>query len=108
METLPVWFWSIYYFFILGTLVMSLISIFRKRNAILSAITFLFSIIAPVIVFGIAIGRPSGSNEISFIFSEAISGNFWAIFVIFVFCEMLFWWIKKLYSDICNKHSSNS
>ena len=108
METLPIWFWGIYYFFILVTLVMSLISIFRKRNTILSAITFLFSLIAPVIAFGIAIGRPSGNNEISFIFNEAISGNFWAIFVILIFCEMLFWWIKKLYSNNFHKHSSNT
>jgi hypothetical protein len=97
METLPFWFWILYYLFILSTLVMSIIHLFRKRNVLFSTVALLLSIIIPVSSLFFSIGRPEG-NEFGFMFQQAFAGSLWALFLLAGHLIMIIWWIKKIFT----------
>lgn len=95
-ETLPSWFWIIYYLFLLATLVTALINIFRMRRKSLSVITIVLTVSIPIISIVNSIGREKGVNEFEHLVTQFQQGSLWSIYVIIAFLYLLVWWIMIL------------
>ena len=92
-ETLPDWFWMIYYVVLLLTLGTAVFSIVRKKMRKLSGLVIFFTIlIVPVGVIN-SIGRAHGMNEFEHIVHYLQQGAIWAIFLVFMHVFIVVWWV---------------
>jgi hypothetical protein len=62
-ETLPNWFWVLYYLFLLSTLGTAIYSIVKKKGKILPFLTIVFTVTIPIVAFINSIGRAEEMNE---------------------------------------------
>ncbi|SIS52128.1 hypothetical protein [Salimicrobium flavidum] len=96
-ETLPSWFWAIYYLFLLITLGATIFSI-RKRELIgLSVVAIMITIIAPTVSLLNSIGRARGMNEFEHLVSQLQQGAIWSILVVIGYLFLLVWWAFFLF-----------
>jgi hypothetical protein len=111
METLPNWFWMIYYLIILLTLVSGIINWVRRIYSPLAAITIILSLLIPLVGFLYSIGRPEGVNEFEYVMAQFQMRNIWSAFIVFVHIYFIIWgfiflngwhYVKKLapYKDM--------
>jgi len=96
-ETLPTWFWVIYYLFLLTTLGSSIYSIIIKRMKVLSIITIIIAITVPIISLVNSIGRQEGINEFEHLISHLMQGSFWSIYTSCGYLFFFVWWFLFLY-----------
>lgn len=101
-ETLPNWFWVLYYLFLLATLGTAIYSIVKKKGKILSFVTLTFSVILPIIALINSIGRADGMNEFEHLISQLQQGAIWSIFTIVGYLFLLVWWFY-FYSKVKTK-----
>lgn len=97
METLPNWFWILYYLFLLITLGTAIFSIVKRKMTNLAMIAIIFTIIIPIITLANSIGRAEGTNEFEHILSQFQQGAVWSIIAIIGYIFLLVWWILFLF-----------
>ena len=97
-ETLPDWFWILYYLFIITTFVTSIYYAVRKRNKLFSIFTAIVTIITPFLSFLYAIGRSDGLNEWEYIAIGLQEGSLWAITVTAAHLITIAWWFFFFYN----------
>ncbi|MGG0793304.1 hypothetical protein ABE137_04770 [Brevibacillus laterosporus] len=95
MTTMPLWFWVLYYLFILITIILTIVCMIKKKHTLFSAVTLIFSVLAPIVFFLHALTRGYG-NEIEFFFTKFCSGEFWAIFGVVALVEIGYWYFLLL------------
>ncbi|PEY99551.1 hypothetical protein CN326_23270 [Bacillus sp. AFS018417] len=95
-ESLPTWFWSVYYIFLLLAFVTALYSLFKKKEKWLSASVVLTTLLVPFVSLLYSIGRPEGKNEAEHLIDELKRGEPWSILVIVGYMLILFWFIRPL------------
>ncbi|WP_068794291.1 hypothetical protein [Brevibacillus laterosporus] len=93
METLPNWFWIIYYLFLLATLKTALFSIVKKQVLrIVSSFTIIFVCTIPFIGLIHSIERQDGLNEFEYFRGQLQQGEMWTIYSIVGYVYLLVWW----------------
>jgi hypothetical protein len=95
-ETLPNWFWGIYYLFFLITLGVAIHSISKNKLISISIITICVSISVPIVCLINSIGRAYGLNEFEHFITQIKQGSIWSIFVTIGFIYLLIWWVVIL------------
>ncbi|MBX9975206.1 hypothetical protein [Cytobacillus firmus] len=91
-ETLPNWFWIIYYLFLLTTLGTAIYSLAKNRNKILSILAIVFIIFIPIVSIVNSIDRAEGMDEFEYLVSQLQQGANWSIFTIIGYLYLLVWW----------------
>ncbi len=91
-ESLPNWFWVIYWLSLLMTLGAGLFSVTRKKMKTMSNITILFTLTIPVISLLNGIARPAGTNEFEHLVIHLQQGSMWSIFTVTGYLFLLVWW----------------
>ncbi|MCR8966079.1 hypothetical protein O0550_23315 [Brevibacillus halotolerans] len=93
METLPNWFWIIYYLFLLTTLKTALSSLVKKQVLrIVSSFTIIFVCTIPLIGLIHSIERQDGLNEFEYFRGQLQQGEMWTIYSIVGYVYLLVWW----------------
>ncbi|PPA81224.1 hypothetical protein C4A76_23960 [Brevibacillus laterosporus] len=93
METLPNWFWIIYYLFLLATLKTTLSSLVKKQVLrIVSSFTIIFVCTIPFIGLIHSIERQDGLNEFEYFRGQLQQGEMWTIYSIVGYVYLLVWW----------------
>lgn len=92
MQTLPGWFWIIYYIFLCLSLISGMINWVRQRLSALSALTIILSLLVPTVSFVYTVGRTMGLNEFEYIFAQMKTRDIWAIFLTAGYLYLLVWW----------------
>jgi hypothetical protein len=95
-ETLPNWFWAIYYLFILTTLGTAIFSVVRKKMKIISVVAIILTVTVPIISLINSMGRTEGMNEFEHLVSQLQQGSIWSIYTIVGYAFLLVWWILFL------------
>lgn len=98
-ETLPNWFWVIYYLFLLTTLGTAIFSVIRKKMISLSILTIIFAVTVPIISLINSIGRTEEMNEFEHLISQLQQGAIWSIFIIIGYLFLLVWWFLFLFKS---------
>ncbi len=105
-ETLPRWFWIIYFLFLLITLGVAVYSLLKRKLFVMSSFTIMFVITIPVISFINSIERHDGLNELDYFIEQLQQGETWTIYSSIGYIYLLIWWglfiIKKrtTYSEL--------
>ncbi|MFB0832662.1 hypothetical protein ACEU2D_24115 [Brevibacillus laterosporus] len=93
METLPNWFWIIYYLFLLATLKTALFSLVKKQVLrIVSSFTIIFVCTIPFIGLIHSIERQDGLNEFEYFRGQLQQGEMWTTYSIVGYVYLLVWW----------------
>ncbi|TFE02342.1 hypothetical protein [Jeotgalibacillus salarius] len=101
-ETLPGWFWVIYYGFLAVTFFTAVIRIGRRKKFVMEILVLLLVVAIPVVglLFSADSIRFAEQNEFEFFLSQLQQGAVWAIFIIVGYCVILTWWgslwVKKV------------
>ncbi|RHW39060.1 hypothetical protein D1B31_13950 [Neobacillus notoginsengisoli] len=95
-ETLPSWFWIMYYLFLLVTLAAGIVNVFRNRLAVLSVFAIALTITIPIIGLINSIGREDGMNEFEHLVAQLQLGSLWAIYVAMGLFYLLIYWAVLL------------
>ncbi|WP_243291787.1 hypothetical protein [Bacillus sp. FJAT-47783] len=96
-ETLPNWFWAIYYLFLFTTLGTAIFSFIKKKRNILSIVAIAFTVTIPIISLINSIGRPEGMHELEHLVSQLQQGAIWSIISIIGYLFLLVWWVLFLF-----------
>ncbi len=96
LETLPNWFWAIYYIILISTLAAGIFSIIRKKIRALSVLTIVFTLTVPIISFLNSIGRGEGMNEFEHFISQLQQGTIWSIYTTIGYIFIVVWWVLFL------------
>lgn len=99
-ETLPNWFWIIYYLFLFTTLGTAIYSMKSKKIKGLSILTIVFTVTIPIISLINSIERMKGLNEFEHLVSQLQQGAYWSIFVIIGVLHILLWWVIFLWKNM--------
>lgn len=98
-ETLPDWFWALYYLFFLATLGTAIFSVVKNKQRGLSILTIVFTVTIPMISLINSIGRVEGMNEFEHLFSQLRQGAVWSIFTVIGYIFLLVWWVLILFKS---------
>ncbi|UOQ50183.1 hypothetical protein MUN88_09060 [Gracilibacillus caseinilyticus] len=96
-ETLPNWFWTIYYIFLLATLGTAIFRFFNKHDKILSIVCIIFTLTIPIVSFFYSFGRARGMNEFEHLLNQFFQGAVWSIFTLIGYLFLLIWWSLFLF-----------
>jgi len=91
-ETLPKWFWAIYYLFLATTLGTAIFSVIKMKMKTVSIVAIVFTVTVPIISLIKSIGRAEGMNEYEHFVSHLQQGSIWTIFAITGYLYLLVWW----------------
>lgn len=97
-ETLPPWFWLLYYTVLLATLIASIINVARKKHVTSSLVSTVFAFTIPVVAIFNSIGRDPGINEFEHLVSRLQQGEMWSIYVCVGYLFIGAWWLVLLRS----------
>ncbi|OPA78718.1 MULTISPECIES: hypothetical protein [Paenibacillus] len=95
-ETLPNWFWALYYLFLLTTLGTAVFIVIRKKIRSLSMVAIVFTVTIPIIGLINSIGRAEGINEFEHLIIQLQQGAIWSIYIILGNLFLLLWWVLFL------------
>ncbi|KEK24293.1 hypothetical protein [Bacillus gaemokensis] len=95
-ETLPNWFWAIYYSFLLTTLGTAIFCVIRKKMKSLSTLAICFAITVPIISLIHSIGRAEGMDEFEHLINGLQQRSIWSIFATIGYLFLFVWWILFL------------
>ncbi|MCA1055774.1 hypothetical protein LCM10_12325 [Rossellomorea aquimaris] len=99
-ETLPQWFWVIYYSFILLTIGGAIYSIKLKRHVWVPLFTILVALSIPVV--GIINGietRMENQDELEQWIFHLKHGSSWAYYLLFGYLYLCGWWVSMVRSN---------
>lgn len=91
MESLSNWFLVLYLIFLFFSLITGLIGLIRQWFSNLSAITIVFSLLAPLASLIFVAQRPSNSTVYEYVLSQLQAGDLWAIFITVLFLYLIAW-----------------
>ncbi|WP_078379744.1 hypothetical protein [Sutcliffiella halmapala] len=92
-ETLPSWFWFIYYLFLFATFGTAVSSLIKKRLVIYSFIVFVLVLTIPVNGMINGIERGPGLNELEHLIQSFQQREGWSLFIVTGFVILFIWWI---------------
>ncbi|MFZ3591256.1 hypothetical protein ACOI1C_18940 [Bacillus sp. DJP31] len=95
-ETLPTWFWIIYYLCLLTSLGTAIFSVIRKKIIGLSIIAIFLTMTVPLISFLNSMGRAEGLNEFEHLVNHLQQGSVWSFYTILGYVYLLIWWVLLL------------
>ncbi|TCN26516.1 hypothetical protein [Mesobacillus foraminis] len=102
-QTLPAYVWVFYYIFILATLGLAILNIFRKKLAVSSVTVIVVTITVPIISVMNTIGRGESVNEFEHLVHHLQQGSAWAMYALIGYLYLIFYWglflFKKRKSD---------
>ena len=96
METLPNWFWTLYYLVLLITVGAAIFYVVHRRLKGLSILAIVFALTIPVISIINSIGRTEGMDEFEYLVSQFQQGAIWTVFVIIGYLYLIVWWVLFL------------
>ncbi len=102
-ETLPNWFWTIYYLFLLVTLGTALLSVIKRKMSRLSFIAIVLTLAIPLVSLINSIGRPEEMNEFEYLVSQLQQGAIWSVFVMVGYLFLIVWWGLFLFKSKAKK-----
>ena len=102
-ETLPNWFWTIYYLFLLVTLGTALLSVIKRKMSRLSFIAIVLTLIIPLVSLINSIGRPEEMNEFEYLVSQLQQGAIWPVFIMVGYLFLIVWWGLFLFKSKAKK-----
>ena len=102
-ETLPNWFWTIYYLFLLVTLGTALLSVIKRKMSRLSFIAIVLTLIIPLVSLINSIGRPEEMNEFEYLVSQLQQGAIWSVFIMVGYLFLIIWWGLFLFKSKAKK-----
>ena len=102
-ETLPNWFWTIYYLFLLVTLGTALLSVIKRKMSRLSFIAIVLTLAIPLVSLINSIGRPEEMNEFEYLVNEFQQGAIWSVFVMVGYLFLIVWWGLFLFKSKAKK-----
>ncbi len=95
-ETLPGWFWEIYYLFFLITAGTAVFRLARSKSRRMSVAAMLLALVIPLVSLWNSIGRAEGTNEYEHFVMELLQGSLWALFVFAGYVFLFAWWAMLL------------
>jgi hypothetical protein len=96
-ETLPNWFWALYYLFLLITLGATILSILKRKLIGLSILAMMISVTVPIISLLSSTDRAEGMNEFEHFLGQLQQGAIWSVLVVFGYLFLLVWWALFLF-----------
>lgn len=90
-ESMPNWFWGIYYLFLLSSLLIGVLSFIRNKNRTVSIIAIIFAITTPLLCIVNSIERAPGLNEFEYLFIQLQKASLWAIYSVIGNLYLLIW-----------------
>ncbi|WP_260412590.1 hypothetical protein [Alkalihalobacillus sp. TS-13] len=98
-ETLPGWFWTIYYIFLLTTLGLAIFRVIKQKSKFFPLLVIVISLTTPCVTLINSIGRARGRNEFEHFLNQLQGGTFWSLFTIlghlFLVGSLFFFFIKS-------------
>ncbi|MFC7786439.1 MULTISPECIES: hypothetical protein [unclassified Rossellomorea] len=91
-QTLPQWFWLLYYSLILLTIASVFFSIQNQRDIWRAMITIFVTLSIPVVGFVNGIYREQNQNEWEQWLSHLGKGELWALYLLFGYIYVVVWW----------------
>ena len=108
-ESIPNWFWGIYYLFLLSILIIGFRSFIKDKNKTSSIISIIFAITIPLLGIVKSIERTKGLNELEYLLIKLQKGSFLAIYSVIWYLYLLIWLIlflvKSRKIELINKTS---
>jgi hypothetical protein len=98
-ETLPVWFWGVYYLLLLTILLAAVWSVIKTKHKGMAVIAILFSITTPAVGMLNSIGRAEGMNELEHLISQLQHGAVWALFTVIGYIYLSGWFFFFLFNS---------
>lgn len=102
-ETLPIWFWIMYYLFLLATIGTAIYCFIQHTLKGLSTIAIVLSVTVPIISIINSIGRSEGMNEFEHFVVQLQQGFIWPILTIIGYLYLLVWWMFFLKNNAKNQ-----
>jgi hypothetical protein len=103
-ESLPNWFWSIYWLLTLITIGTAIRYLLLKKMQLFSIIVIVISVSIPIAGMLNSVPRPDGMNEFEHIFNMLQEGAMWSIYITFGYAILLIWWLLIAIKIIRNRH----
>lgn len=91
-ETLPEWFWVLYYLFFLTTIGTALFQVLRKKMKGLSVFAIFIAAAVPIVSLIESIGRAEGMNEYEHFLDQLQQGAIWPIYALTGYLFLFLWW----------------
>ncbi|MGF3104461.1 hypothetical protein [Rossellomorea sp. DUT-2] len=91
-ETLPNWFWLLYYSLMLLTIASAFFSIKKQQDIWRAMITIFVTLSIPVVGFVNGIYREGNQNEFEQWLSHLGKGELWALYLMFGYMYVIVWW----------------
>ncbi|MGJ7922604.1 hypothetical protein [Neobacillus sp. LXY-4] len=95
-ETLPSWFWVIYYLFLFVTLGIAIMCVIRKKMKVISIITIVLTITVPINSMLNSIGRAKGDNELEHLVTQLQLGSIWSFYAVVGYLYLIAFWVMLL------------
>ncbi|WP_077212160.1 hypothetical protein [Bacillus dakarensis] len=92
-ETLPSWFWAMYYLFLLVTLGLAIVNTIKKKFYRLSVMAIMLCIMVPVVSMMNSVDRAKGMNEMDHLAAQLQQGSIWSIFAAAGFTYLCGYWV---------------
>jgi hypothetical protein len=99
-DTLPAWFWAVYYFFFLTTFGTAAWSIGKKKHRWLSALSILFTVTIPAVGMTNSIGRADEMNELEYLISQLRQGAGWSLYSVMGYVFLAGWLIFFVFNSL--------
>jgi hypothetical protein len=104
-ETLPDWFWSIYWLLTLITIGAAMRYLLLKKMQLLSILVIVIAISIPIVGILNSVPRPDGLNEFEHIFIMLQEGAMWSVYIACGYAILLLWWLVIAIKMIRNRYS---
>lgn len=92
-QTLPNWFWVIYYLFLFLTLLAGIFSITLRNLKFSSILSIILTITIPIFSLINSIGREEGIDEFEYLLNQLQLCSPWALYVFIGYLYLFIWWI---------------
>jgi hypothetical protein len=91
-ETLPHWFWLLYYSLMILTIASAFFSIIKQRGRWWALLTIFVTLSIPVVGLLNGIYREQNQNELEQWLSHLGTGELWALYLLFGYIYVIVWW----------------
>jgi hypothetical protein len=92
-ETLPDWFWFVYYLFFFTSFGTALSCLVKRRRISFAFLVFILVFTIPVLGLLNGIERGPDLNEAEHLLQSLLKGEIWSIYIAAGYVALLIWWI---------------
>ncbi|QTC41532.1 hypothetical protein I7V34_21200 [Bacillus sp. V3] len=96
-ETLPVWFWILYYLLLVAILATAIYSVVKRKHKRMSVIAIILTVTIPAVSLIQSIGRAEGMNEFEYFISKWQQGAVWSLFTVGGYLFLVVWLVCFLF-----------